>query len=279
MPKHEPNIPAKLAEKIDLDEGLAIFRFTLASEFHFDPGQYATLWLTHKGKTIPRPYSIASSPTEPWILEFYINLVAEGKLTPSLWDPEVLESMKAGSPDTELFVTGPRGRFRLDPQDSRDLVFVASGTGLAPFVSMIRKFRHEYAVDPDSFTPRRIILIHGASFASHLAYRDELESLARESLRDPAGKLSLIYLPTLSRPSLEPYWRGLRGRAETVLEPACKSFSLEETVRGMLGMILRPETHAVYVCGHPGTIDNTVAILAKRGFKPELDIKREKYYP
>jgi NAD(P)H-flavin reductase len=41
---------------------------------------------------------------------------------------------------------------------------------------------------------------------------------------------------------------------------------------------LRPASHAVYICGHPGTIDNTVQILSARGFKPDVDLKVEKYY-
>ena len=53
---------------------------------------------------------------------------------------------------------------------------------------------------------------------------------------------------------------------------------IEAIVRGMLGMMIRPESHAVYACGHPGTIDNVIAALAPRGFKPDCDIKREKYY-
>jgi hypothetical protein len=46
----------------------------------------------------------------------------------------------------------------------------------------------------------------------------------------------------------------------------------------MMRAILRPETHAVYICGHPGTIDNTLRILSARGFKPNVDLKFEKYY-
>jgi NAD(P)H-flavin reductase len=47
----------------------------------------------------------------------------------------------------------------------------------------------------------------------------------------------------------------------------------------MLQAILRPETHVVYVCGYPGTVDNVVRNLTRRGFRLDTDIKREKYYP
>lgn len=98
MTSHEHRIAARLESKIEIAEGLAILRFALSEDFHFKPGQYATLWLTHRGKTLPRPYSIASSPCETRVLEFYINLVAEGKLTPSLWNPEVLHALQNRHP-------------------------------------------------------------------------------------------------------------------------------------------------------------------------------------
>jgi CDP-4-dehydro-6-deoxyglucose reductase len=278
----ESRIKARLLGKTDISEGLAIFRFALDRDFRFAPGQYATLWLTHRGKTIPRPYSIASSPSETRVLEFYINLVAEGRLTPSLWDEDMLHGLQSGASETWVTVTGPKGRFLLDPNDSRDLVFVASGTGLAPFMSMIRKLNEESIAAPDVFRPRHIIVVHGVSYSSHLGYHQELSGLASETLRHPGRKLALVYLPTISRPGMDTSWSGLKGRAETLFEPLplveSLTLGLEEIIRGMLAALLRPETHAIYACGHPGTIDGTVCALSARGFRPESDIKREKYY-
>ncbi len=283
MIKQERRIAANLESKTEIAEGLAIFRFALAEEFHFKPGQYATLWLTHRGKTLPRPYSIASSPSETRVLEFYINLVEEGKLTPSLWDPDVLRALENRHSDTELGVTGPRGRFVLDEGDTRDLVFVASGTGLAPFVSMLRKLTEDWQADPNNFPPRRVFIVHGVSLSSHLGYRAELERMAAETLRDPARRLAVVYLPTVSRPHLDRSWTGLKGRAEALLEPVNSSTftpsSLQDIVRSMMAAALNPKTHAVYVCGHPGTIDGVVRHLKSRGFEPDADIRREKYYP
>jgi ferredoxin-NADP reductase len=275
-------IPAQLLTRTDLSEGLAIFRFELEQDYLFLPGQYATLWLTHKGKTIPRPYSIASSPSQTRLLEFYINLVAEGRLTPSLWDEEVLHGLKTRDPETALAVTGPKGRFVLDPEDTRDLVFVASGTGLAPFMSMIRKLNEDSLAAPELFRPRRTYVVHGVSYSSNLGYNHELSGLASETLRHPERKLSIVYLPTISRPYMDPGWTGLKGRAETLFEPVPVSYSLtlgmKEIIKGLLNSTLSPRTHAIYVCGHPGTIDNLTANLARRGFRPDVDIKREKYY-
>jgi NAD(P)H-flavin reductase len=282
MTPHEPRIAARLESKEDVSEGLSIFRFSLNNDFHFRPGQYATLWLTHKGKTVPRPYSIASAPSQTRKLEFYINLVADGRLTPSLWEPEVLHGLFHSEHDTAMEVTGPKGRFVLDAHDPRDLVFVASGTGLGPFISMIRELTEELSAAPSTFLRQRIYLIHGVSLSSHLGYRDELEKMAAAAVTNPDAPLSLVYLPTISRPHIEPSWTGLRGRAETLFEsvPCPGGARVPECiVKSMLAVVIRPETHVVYVCGHPGTVDNVSRTLAGRGFKPDLDFKREKYYP
>jgi NAD(P)H-flavin reductase len=284
MSTHDSKIPAQLESRIELSDALAIFRFALERDFHFIAGQYATLWLTHRGKTIARPYTIASSPSESRVLEFYINLVREGKLTPSLWHKNVIEGLVNGNPQTRAAITGPKGRFILDSGDPRDYVFVASGTGIAPFVSMVRKLNEDFLASPKHFTSRRIYLIHGVSFPSHLGYREEMEALAAEAIRDPRRKLKLLYLPTISRPFIDSTWTGLKGRAEALLDTDSVELvpqrqNLEDIVKSMLAMVLRPQTHAIYVCGHPGTIDNVVAFLSRRGFHVDSDIKRERYYP
>jgi ferredoxin--NADP+ reductase len=276
-------IEARLESRRQIAEGLAIFLFSLSEDFHFKPGQYATLWLTHRGKTLPRPYSIASSPAQSRKLEFYLNLVEDGRLTPSLWDPEVLNDLHNFHSETHVAISGPHGRFVLDPDDPRDLVFVASGTGVAPFVSMLRDLREASLTDLRSFRRRRVYLVHGVSFSSHLAYRAEFEQMALETMRDPEVGLALVYLPTISRPHSDPGWTGLKGRAETIIEPRSDKgdvspLGLQDAIKAMIGTLLSPETHVVYVCGHPGTVDRVMQLLSARGFKPDADLKREKYY-
>ncbi len=273
-------IPAHLSSRIDVAEGLAVITISLAQDFLFRPGQHATLWLNHRGKTIARPYSIASSPNRPRELEFYLNLVAEGQMTPSLWDPEVMEGLEARDARTHLAVTGPTGRFCLKADDARDLVLIASGTGLAPFMSMIRKLYEDARNELDT-PPHRIYLVHGVSHSAHLGYRGELEGLAAATCRNPQSRPALIYLPTVSRPHLDPAWEGLKGRAESLLEDDAEldlSLSpLETAMRGMLRVLLRPNTHAVYVCGHPGTVSNAVRILTARGYRLDMDLMRERF--
>jgi len=282
MPKRDLKIAARLESRIELSDGLATFRFALESDFAFSPGQYATLWLTHKGKTIARPYTITSSPSSRRVLEFYVNLVKEGHLTPSLWEFDVIEGLRSGDPQTSAIITGPRGRFILKARDLRDYIFVASGTGLAPFMSMIRKLNEDFITAPKNFHPRKIYLVHGVRHPGHLGYRDELEALALETIRDPTRKLSLIYLPTISRPFMDTSWAGLKGRAELLFDFDTRGqagpSNLEVTVKVMLGTILSPETHAIYVSGYPGTIDNVVKALTPRGFRLDADLMCEKYY-
>jgi len=276
-------IRAYLESRIEVSDGLAIFRFALEREFHFTPGQYATLWLTHEGKQLVRPYTIASSPSEMLHLEFYINLVSQGKLTPSLWQAEVIEGLLSGNPATRAAISGPRGRFVIDPADERDLVFVASGTGLAPFISMLRKMNEDLSAAPRAVRRRRVYLIHGVSYPKHLGYREELESCAAAGLRDRRRKLALVYLPTISRPYIDSTWTGLKGRAETLLElpPMRKPGNpgVEDIIKGILGAIVQPKTHSVFVCGHPGTVDNVIRNLTRRGFRLDTDLHHEKYYP
>jgi ferredoxin--NADP+ reductase len=278
----ELKIPAHLLSRVEVSDGLAIFRFELERDFVFEPGQYATLWLTHDGKMLARPYSIVSSPSEKRCLEFYLNLVREGKLTPSLWEWSVIEGLRRGAPGTQAEISGPRGIFVLDPGDLRDLIWIASGTGLAPFISMIRKLKEDYFSSGRNVPPRNIHLIHGVSYPTHLAYREELETIAAETLKAPLRKLAFHYLPTISRPFLDSTWAGLTGRAERILElqlgEGMQRPDSKESVPMKTGTVIRHNTHVVYVSGHPGTIDNVVKILSPQGFRLDIDIKHERFY-
>src|SRR6185436_10833467 len=75
--------PAELIEKRDVSQNLAIFRFRVAERLSFTAGQYATIGIAVDGDVVERPYSIVSSPHEPF-LEFFIELVPGGDITPKL---------------------------------------------------------------------------------------------------------------------------------------------------------------------------------------------------
>ena len=129
---------------------------------------------------IRRAYSISSSSIERRYIEFYITLIASGQLTPRLF------ALPYGG---RLFL-GPKasGLFTLDRvPPGKAVVLIATGTGLAPYLSMLRTL-----LIHDSTRP--FVVLHGARYSWDLGYRGELESLARI-------RQNLVYLPSITRPA------------------------------------------------------------------------------
>ena len=150
---------------------------------------------------------------------------------------------------------GPKGRFLLEPDDQRTHLYISTGTGVAPFISMIR----ETMAAGDR---RRTVLIHGCSYQDELGYRPILEGWQQD------GSYPLTYVPTISRPH-DPRnagWTGRTGRAEAIVSSVCGDLGLE------------PERTVVYICGNPEMILNVERVLMGRGF-PEFHVKKELYWP
>src|SRR5437868_9903417 len=145
---------AIIAERIDLRAELAVFRIAPETRLEFLPGQFASLGLEMDGRILQRPYSMASAPHEP-LLEFFLELVPGGLLTPRLWQ------LRAG--DRLLIGEKAAGTFYLDRKTGmlRHLM-LCTVTGIAPFVSMIRAHADELARGLHGDT--RFAMIHGASF-------------------------------------------------------------------------------------------------------------------
>ena len=262
---------ATLIERRNVTEELAIIRVQPDSGQvpTFQPGQYTTLGLpeydedgnvvlTRRGKPklIRRPYSIASSPDETEALEFYLIVVEDGALTPKLWE--------LGEGDRLYMDEKCRGTFTLEgiPQ-GKDLVMISTGTGLAPYISMLRTYRQT------GFWNKAII-IHGTRLARDLGYRSELEQIAAE---DP----DVLYLPICTREPEDSAWEGLRGRVHVVLEP--------ERFAELTGEELTPENCHIFLCGNPAMIDQCEAEMQERGFStyhkrnnPEGNIHLERYW-
>ncbi len=229
----------------EIVDGLAIVRVEALEEpFPFAPGQYATLGLMGpEGKLIQRPMSISSPSTDLSDYEFFIRLVQGGALTPLMWERTVGDAIN---------IKGPKGKFLLQ-DDGRTCVFVATGTGLAPFISMIETLRAEGK-------QRDIALLHGVSYDYDLAWRDQLQQLA------DSGGFPLRYAATVSRPNECPAWMGLTGRAEAVLPGLLDEYGLS------------PETATLYLCGNPEMVSAVEAFAAERGF-PTEQIRKELYWP
>ncbi|MEW6605334.1 MAG: ferredoxin--NADP reductase [Thermoproteota archaeon] len=264
-----PNI-GRIIYRESLTPDLAIIRLQPSDGSpvpDYKAGQFVALGLKLDGdddKITYRAYSLSSPPEEKRYFEFYIKWATEpvmGKFTSALFE--------MGEGD-ELYWRKPAGAFTIEEKkadgtpDMRRLVLVASGTGLAPFVS--------YALHLKSIgSKRQIVLLHGAKYAQELGYREIFEKMATS---DPNFK----YLPTVSRPDhpQSKGWHGSTGRVETLL-----GRKLEEAV----GEKVTPENSFFHICGYQGTIDSVVAILSPLGFVTNrnkrkdgsFDIKIETY--
>lgn len=224
--------------------------------FEFKPGQFAVLGLTGAAARVPeaapeeppsapdamirRAYSIASASVERRYLEFYLTLITSGQLTPRLF------ALRHGD---RVFL-GPKasGVFTLDRvAPDKAVVLVATGTGLAPYMSMLRTMLV-------GETRRRFVVLHGARFSWDLGYRGELESLAR--LRP-----NLTYLPSITRPDQDPNFRGHTGRIQALIE--------QGLVEKESGVPLDPARADVFLCGNPEMVKTVKALLEARGYKAD----------
>jgi ferredoxin--NADP+ reductase len=244
-----PQYNATLVRRVDDTAELASFWVKLDGQATpFESGQYMTAGIFADGKLWQRPYSVASAPsvasTEGY--ELYVRLVPVIRFTTLLWRLE---------PGARVRLIGPKGRFVLEPVANRTHLYVSTGTGIAPFVSMVRETLARGQ-------PRRTVILNGVSFVSDLGYRAELEALERD------GKYPLHYVPTVSRPA-DPRnagWTGRAGRVEQVVGDVCRDLGL------------RADRTVVYICGNPDMILNVERVLMDRGF-PEFHVKKELYWP
>lgn len=239
-----------LEERVDFSEELALFRLKAEEPIDFTPGQYATLGLQVDGNDRPllRPYSVASAPGSRE-LEFFIERVDDGSLTPKLWD------LERGA---EIWMRDKIvGRFVLDTSRSFHLM-VATVTGIGPYISFIRDQLRALRSGTLE-TPRPMLVLHGASRSWEFGtYLDELTALSEEVDW-------FEYVPTVSRPWEDPEWTGECGRVEDVLRKYLDAspFPVDDT--------------ASYTCGHPQMIEKAQGILQRAGFSEEA-IHEEKYF-
>jgi ferredoxin--NADP+ reductase len=248
---------ATLVGREDIHPGLRIVRVRpdAGSVPDFVPGQYTVLGLlgseprvaeadvedppTEPGKLLKRAYSIASSNLERNYVEFFLTLVTSGALTPRLF------ALEHGA---RLFLS-PRavGTFTLDRvAPGKAIVMVATGTGLAPYMSMLRTTLVHDA-------ERRFAVLHGARYSWDLGYRAELESLQRI-------RPNLRYIPSITRPDRDPHFAGRVGRLQQLLA--------DGVVERESGIELDPERTDVFLCGNPDMIREVQAMLTLRGYRP-----------
>jgi CDP-4-dehydro-6-deoxyglucose reductase len=212
--------------------------------FDFIPGQFVTLDLPihEKPNKRWRSYSIASWPDGSNVFELLIVL-----LEPGLGTNYLFKEIGIGS---ELTLRGPQGVFVLPPLIDKDLYFVCTGTGIAPFRSMVH-YMHDHHVDH-----RAIHLIFGTRSKNDLLYYTEMKELEKQV----AG---FYYLPTLSREQ----WDGCCGYVHEVYETLIRGKSAD-------GGALPPSNF--FLCGWKNMVDEAKARILALGFD-KRDIHLELY--
>ncbi|MEO5918253.1 MAG: FAD-binding oxidoreductase [Candidatus Limnocylindrales bacterium] len=244
-----PQYNATLVRRVDHSADLAYFWVKFDGQpVPFAPGQYMTIGVMADGKLWQRPYSVASASGESGDggYEFYVRLVPIIRFTTLLWRLPIGHGMR---------MIGPKGKFLLEPNDNRTHLLISTGTGLAPFISMIRETLAEGR-------PRKTVVLHGCSYMDELGYRAELEAWQHN------GTYRVTYVPTISRPN-DPRnagWTGRTGRVEQVVMNVCRDLHL------------RPDRTVVYICGNPDMILGAESVLMQHGF-PEFHVKKELYWP
>ncbi|HKH75123.1 MAG TPA: FAD-binding oxidoreductase [Vicinamibacterales bacterium] len=203
-------------------------------QIEFQAGQFVSFEVPKPGLPFPvtRPYSIASPPSNRHAIDLLLNLVPGGPGSTFLF------SLQSGDP---VSFRGPAGTFVLREYPDRRLLFVATGTGLAPMRSML------HARLP---SPTPVTLIWGLRHEHDIYYQDELADLAEKFPE-------FSYMITLSQPS--PSWTGAVGRVQSHIEPH----------------IATVDDLAVYVCGSKAMITSVTEQIRSRGTCP---IHREQYF-
>jgi ferredoxin--NADP+ reductase len=225
----EAALNAVVVQRVEIAPGLIIMR-VVPDGWRlppFKPGQFAVLGLPATAPRCPGANGDEEVP-KPGTL--------------------IRRSYSIASREGDRVWLGPRitGLFTFDqvPEDS-NIVMIATGTGLAPYMSMLR-------TDVERDTGRRLAVLHGARHARDLGYRAELQMMEQ---RHPC----FTYLATVSRPGEETVpWVGLVGHVQNLWQAGA--------LEGIWGLRPEPGNTHVFLCGSPGMIDDMTALLTAEGF-------------
>src|SRR5271169_4934710 len=220
----------------------SLFSFTATRDpgFRFQNGQFAMIGLEVEGRPLLRAYSMASANHED-ALEFFSIKVADGPLTSRLQKIREGDTILVGRKATGTLITD-----NLIP--GRRLLLLSTGTGLAPFASLIK--------DPDVYDRfESIVLVHGCRQVSELAYGEELVARLRDDeLFGPLLTEKLVYYPTVTR---EPFRN--RGRITDLI-------TSEQLFNDIGQEPLNIEGDRIMMCGSPAMLEELRQMFDARGF-------------
>jgi len=222
-------------------DSLFSFKATRSPSLRFSSGEFVMLGLEMNGRPLVRAYSLASPNYEDQ-LEFFSIKVADGPLTSRL------QHLKEG--DRILVGRKPTGTLVIDNlQPGRTLYLLSTGTGLAPFVSIIR--------DPATYERfARIVLVHGCRHVAELAYGERITAeLPNHELVGDIVRERLVYYPTVTR---EPFHN--RGRITDLLASGQLS-------RDIGAPAIDAAHDRVMLCGSPQMLSDMRAVLEPLGFE------------
>ena len=217
------------------------FKTTRDRSLKFENGHFLMLGIEVEGKPLMRAYSIAS-PNYDEELEFLSIKVADGALTSRL------QNIQVGD---EVFVSSkPTGTLVVDQLfEGRNLYLISTGTGLAPFISIIQ--------DPETYEKfDNVIVTHGVRYASELAYQQFIQhDLPNNEFFGEEVREKLIYYPSVTR---EDY--ATQGRLTDAMSTG-KLFT-------DIGLPQAdPEHDRFMICGSPSMLKDSCQILNDRGFE------------
>lgn len=209
----------------------ALFSLRVAgARLSFEAGQFVRIALDIEGERVARPFSMVNPPHDP-VLEFYGIVVPEGPLSPRL--------ARLAPGDTLHVASNPAGFLVLsEVPDARTLWLLCTGTGIAPFLSILR-------TETAWRRYRNVVLVHAVRHAAELVYREALENLP-----------DLRYLRMVSRETLP---GALAGRIPAALR--------DGRLEAAAGLELDADSSQVMLCGNPDMLKDAAAALAERGLR------------
>jgi ferredoxin--NADP+ reductase len=223
------------------NDTLFSFKTTRGPSLRFESGHFVMIGLQAEGKPLLRAYSVASAAYEEH-LEFLSIKVPNGPLTSRLQHLKVGDPVLVGKKPTGTLVLS-------DLLPGRNVFLFATGTGLAPFMSLIR--------DPEIYERfERVVLVHGVRYVSELAYAKYIqEELQQHELVGEEARHKLLYYPTVTREAFKH-----QGRVTGLIETGalCKALDLPP---------LDSARDRAMICGGPDMLRDTRGALDKLGFR------------